>query len=176
MNMESIANKMKSNHQAFIQTISSLGKNEFEYSMHGKWSAGQVLDHLCRSVDALSIGLLLPKQLIRYNFGMPDRPSAGYEGLVSQYRELLSKGGKASGRYLPEMVSFSNRNRKMTALQKSVDKICRRLSRFSEPELDQYLLPHPLLGRITLREMLYFTIYHVEHHGLILKKDLEQFM
>jgi hypothetical protein len=25
-------------------------------------------------------------------------------------------------------------------------------------------LPHPLLGKLTLREMLYFTAYHADHH------------
>jgi hypothetical protein len=30
--------------------------------------------------------------------------------------------------------------------------------------LDLLILPHPLLGKLTLREMLYFTLYHVEHH------------
>ena len=31
-------------------------------------------------------------------------------------------------------------------------------------DLDVYILPHPLLGKVTLREMLYFTIHHNEHH------------
>ena len=31
-------------------------------------------------------------------------------------------------------------------------------------QLDHYLLPHPLLGKITLREMLFFSAYHIQHH------------
>lgn len=30
--------------------------------------------------------------------------------------------------------------------------------------LDRYRLPHPLLGRIALREMLLFTLLHFDHH------------
>jgi len=43
----------------------------------------------------------------------------------------------------------------------------------SETALDLYILPHPLLGKITLREMLYFTAYHVYHHQTIVERDLK---
>ncbi len=33
-----------------------------------------------------------------------------------------------------------------------------------EEDLDRYVLPHPLLGKLTLREMLCFTLYHNYHH------------
>jgi len=41
-----------------------------------------------------------------------------------------------------------------------------------EDDLDRVMLPHPLLGKLTLREMLFFTIYHVEHHLGILRQGL----
>ena len=36
-----------------------------------------------------------------------------------------------------------------------------------EKDLDFYVLPHPLIGKLTLREMLFFCIYHVQHHHKI---------
>jgi hypothetical protein len=33
-----------------------------------------------------------------------------------------------------------------------------------EEDLDRYRLPHPLLGKLTVREMLLFTVYHNYHH------------
>jgi hypothetical protein len=33
-----------------------------------------------------------------------------------------------------------------------------------EAKLDNFIAPHPLLGKITLRELCYFTIYHTQHH------------
>lgn len=44
---------------------------------------------------------------------------------------------------------------------------------WSDPQLDQYLAPHPLLGKLTLRELGYFTIYHTEHHLNIIKERLK---
>lgn len=35
---------------------------------------------------------------------------------------------------------------------------------WSETQLDSYLLPHPVLGRVTVREMLMFTLFHFDHH------------
>ena len=50
------------------------------------------------------------------------------------------------------------------AVDKQITRLSEKIDRFSETELDQFILPHPLLGKLTLREMIYFTIYHVEHH------------
>jgi hypothetical protein len=38
------------------------------------------------------------------------------------------------------------------------------LHKWSEKNLDNTAVPHPLIGKLTLRKMLYFTIYHMKHH------------
>jgi hypothetical protein len=35
---------------------------------------------------------------------------------------------------------------------------------WGESELDSYILPHPILGKLTIREMLFFTLYHDTLH------------
>jgi hypothetical protein len=32
------------------------------------------------------------------------------------------------------------------------------------------MVPHPSLGKITMRELLLFTIYHTEHHLKVIEK------
>jgi hypothetical protein len=49
-------------------------------------------------------------------------------------------------------------------LEKLVASLSARVEGFSEQQLDLLILPHPLLGKLTLREMIYFTIYHAGHH------------
>jgi len=44
----------------------------------------------------------------------------------------------------------------------------------TDTQLDQYIAPHPLLGKITLRELGYFTIYHTQHHLAIIKDRLAE--
>jgi hypothetical protein len=96
-------------------------------------------------------------------FGTANRKSRSYEELVARYHSKLKAGGRASGRFVPPPKTDSVE--KLSAnLSKVVQALARRIDRFSETQLDQLILPHPLLGKLTLREMLYFTIYHVQHH------------
>ena len=44
------------------------------------------------------------------------------------------------------------------------NRLISKMERWKDVDLDRYLLPHPLLGKITLREMLYFTTFHIQHH------------
>ena len=171
MNREEIIAKLKDHHTTFIRTVESLNEDEFNFAKEGKWNAGQTLDHLSRAVGALDKALMLPKFLFAGLFGKSNRPSKSYEALVMKYREKLAAGGKAHGRYLPKKISFTGRQKAFSALQKSIERICNRLGNYSEMQLDEYILPHPLLGKITMREMMYFTCYHAEHHRQIILRD-----
>ena len=172
MNKEAIQQQLISSHRAFIDQVMSLEEAAFNFSKEGKWNAGQTLDHLQRAVSTLSLAMLLPKEAFILLFGKANRPSKDYEGLVMKYRQKLSEGGKAHGRYLPKTIQFSKRNKAAEALLQSVQRIGRRLKGYSETQLDTIILPHPLLGKITMREMMYFTMYHAEHHLQIVKRDL----
>jgi hypothetical protein len=48
----------------------------------------------------------------------------------------------------------------------------RALGRWSEQELDRVTLPHPLLGKLTAREVAYFTVYHGRHHVEAVRRRL----
>jgi len=49
-------------------------------------------------------------------------------------------------------------------------KLIAKISNWKDEDLDHFLLPHPLLGKITLREMLYFTDFHILHHNDLMHK------
>jgi hypothetical protein len=53
-----------------------------------------------------------------------------------------------------------------------VTALARALEHWTEMDLDRCRLPHPLLGKITVREMLFFTLYHYEHHWAIVAERL----
>jgi hypothetical protein len=44
----------------------------------------------------------------------------------------------------------------------------------TDPHLDHFIAPHPLLGKITLRELCYFTIYHTLHHQAIINERIQE--
>jgi hypothetical protein len=155
---------------SFNSYITSLNKEQFEKSPQGKWSAGQNLDHLIRAVKPLQLAFSLPKFILKVKFGKSNRPSKTYEQLVEKYKSKLAAGGTASGPFIPPEISFQKKNRLLNSYNKQKSKFVRKIRRQKETDLDKYILPHPLLGKLTLREMLFFTIYHNQHHLQLLKQ------
>lgn len=169
-----IQDKLRDNHLRFADFIISLDDQDFLFSPEGKWTAGQQLDHIYRSVSALNKGLALPKPIIRLMIGSANRPSKDYDALVLKYKAKLGQGGRAMGRFVPKALTPERKIASGEKLIKTVDSLCRKVAKYNEKELDYYILPHPLLGKLTIREMLYFTIYHAEHHRLLTIKNLER--
>lgn len=52
----------------------------------------------------------------------------------------------------------------MASLDKTFENLMSATGRWREWQLDRLRLPHPALGNLTVREMLFFTIYHHAHH------------
>lgn len=155
---------------AFVRYINSLSRVEFEAAPPAKWSAGQNLDHLVKAIQPLQLPFRLPKFILNFMFGKANRPSKTYDELVAKYNRKLAEGGKASGRFIPPVIAFENKESliRIYGLQKV--KLINKIKKQTEEDLDTYILPHPLLGKITLREMLFFTIYHNQHHLELLQK------
>lgn len=149
---------------AFNHFIEPLNKDQFEVMPNGKWSAGQNLDHLIRAIKPLQLAYGLPKFALRIMFGKTNRPSKTYDELVAKYKAKLAAGGKASGPFIPPAISFDKKNELLKKYESQKQKLITKIEKQSERDLDLYILPHPLLGKVTLREMLYFTIHHNEHH------------
>lgn len=165
MTKEQIIQTLESKHQAFISYINSLDDADFVFSKNNeKWSAAQDLEHIRLSVLPLSIGLKLPKLLLRWLMGKSNRPSKSYSDLVARYQDKLRQGSKATKQFIPKLIAASSKQKLVEKTIWAVKQLCKNLERYSEEDLDTLLLPHPILGKLTLREMMYFTIYHVEHH------------
>lgn len=164
MNKQELIEKLKQNHAAFIVFVSDLNERDFTFAPDGKWTAGQQLDHIVRGVSPLKKALSLPNFVPKLLFGKADRASMSYDDLVKTYQAKLVEGGRATGRFIPEEIGFGEREALIAKLEDLVEGLCRNVEGFSEKQLDEFVLPHPLIGKLTLREMLYFTIYHVIHH------------
>ena len=172
MTLKTIIEQLQLKHRDFTRTIEKLTEEEFKYSLNGdKWTAGQQLDHIYRSLKPLNKGLRLPKWMLKMVFKKANRPSRSFDGLVSKYEIKLRDGGKASGQFIPPKISFDRREEIISKIHQTVDQMCVSLEKYSEHELDTLVLPHPLLGHITLREMMYFTIHHADQHRQIVLRN-----
>jgi len=159
-----VIDALKGNSQKFVDLISKLNKSGFENEPNGKWSTGQHLEHLVKSIKPLNFALSLPGFVPGLLFGKAKRASRTYEEIKQFYKGKLSDGAKASGAYVPKRVSFESKEKLSDAFISEAQKLSFRLEGMTETDIDAMVLPHPILGKLTLREMLFFTIYHTEHH------------
>jgi hypothetical protein len=173
MKREEVIGKLQDNHQAFIEYINSLTDEEFLVSQQSKWTAGQQLQHICLSVRPVNLALLIPKFMLRLFFGKP-REKRNYEELVHAYQNVLKNGGKAGAPYIPKSVGIHQKQKLINELTKLIDSLVEKINQLSEDDLDQHILPHPLIGKTSIREVLYFTIYHVKHHHEQLVNNLNK--
>lgn len=166
--------ELNDRYSAFAGLISTLSKDEFSFSLNGeKWTAGQQTDHLCRSVEPLNNVLKIPAASLKTRFGTAERPSMSYSDLVARYRQELAAGGTASEPFCPDNIEYSRKDEITTKLLNLVADLCTHIERYDDEDLDVLTLPHPLLGKLTLREMFCFTIYHAEHHHRLTSQNID---
>ncbi len=131
-----------------------------------KWSAAENIQHLVLSTNTTSLAYRLPKFLVRWIGGKPNRRSRNYDEVKEKYYKKLTEGATASSRFVPKPLEINYGKQKLLDhWEKATLKYIHALIKNrTEADLDNYLVKHPLLGRITLRELGYFTVFHTEHH------------
>ena len=151
---------------AYTAYCASIPDPLFFQQPEGKWSPARQTKHLITSNNMARLAFVLPGFVVRMLAGKPNRPSRSYDELVNRYRDKLARGGQASGRYIPKPIpAETGREKWLRQYQASMKKMAAAIEKTKKEErLDQYLAPHPLLGKITLRELAYFTIHHSHHH------------
>jgi len=164
-----IIDLLNTHSNALVRFVDHQTQESFAKTMNGKWSVGQNLDHLIRSMSPVNQALLLPSFVLSLAYGKPNRSPRSYHVLVERYHQKLSAGGTAPGPFIPPIVTRQEKERIVADFKNQKDKMIKRLKSWSEKQLDQYLLPHPLLGKITVREMLFFSAYHIQHHTKLLE-------
>ena len=103
--------------------------------------------------------------------------SRRYGEVREVYLQALAAGGVASGRFLPRAPAAAagdaglSRSRALAGWQRASESLVTALGKWREPALDKYRLPHPLLGKLTVREMLFFSHYHDTHHLGIVRRS-----
>jgi len=141
--------------------------DEFFRAIGSSWSPAETVRHLSKSTRPVVKALSMPRIVLRVMFGKPGRASLTYDGLRARYLELLAAGGEA-GRFAPSPRTETDlgawRVAIMAELERGNRELRRAISRWTEAKLDRLQLPHPLLGKLTVREMLFFTLYHQRHH------------
>lgn len=159
-------------HDAFQQVahfVAEIDEEDFFAARGEKWSIAENFEHLIRAAEPVAKVFLIPGIGLKYYFGKPNRPSRTYAGLVQRYEERLSAGGQASGRYVPQ-IKNPHKKAMLDRWTTIEHKLTKRIQKWDDKKLDNYIVPHPLLGKILIREALFFTVFHTFHHLKAMKK------
>lgn len=158
--------------ESFQKWVAELDDDAFyTRPVEGKWSAAEQMDHLIKSNSRIAFGLKAPKVVLRLNFGISNRPEFNYEEMVAKYLAKINDGAKSSARFEPEK-RLPTRDKLITKWEVERHKTISAVRRgWNEDDLSKYQLPHPILKKITVREMLFFNIFHIEQHLNLLKRD-----
>lgn len=165
---DEIIRELRSVQSQSRQFWDSLSTAEFFAPFGDAWSPADNVRHLLKSNRPLARALTTPKVLLALRFGAGLRASVFYPELRTRYLSLLATGVKA-GRFTPAPLNPSEQSEEhrrslMTTMDSVFENLTTAASRWREWQLDRLRLPHPALGKLTVREMLFFTIYHNTHH------------
>ncbi|NOT35796.1 MAG: DinB family protein [Saprospiraceae bacterium] len=170
MTKQEIIKTFYDNHKELSDFINSLSDEQFAFRNNDKWSAGQQLCHVYLTL--LPFPKVLPsKEFILQKFGKIDRPVWTFETLLENYFKTSLKSPE---RFLPEEVSSDQKSSITNNLYDTLIAIQHLLEQYTEEELDTLVLPHPLLGNLTIREMFYVISYHPKHHLKQIVSNLDQ--
>ncbi|MEP7324231.1 MAG: DinB family protein [Saprospiraceae bacterium] len=172
MNSTTIKLNIQASHDKLINTVASLTPEECMEPPEDKWTGLQHIRHIELSISPVVKLLGNREKYFSRNFGESVEGSKPYDIIEAVYIKLLEPGMMAPQPFMPPVLSYEEKdtifnefNVKVKALQENMDN-------WSEEELDKYFIPHPLLGNLTFREMLYFSIYHASHHRRNVERTL----
>lgn len=164
--LESLANA----NRRVADWFSAIPADDFFARRPDVWSASDNLDHMIKAVKPVTLSMKMPRLSLQGLFGKPEKASRNYAEICEVYRGEIARGAQAAGRYLPHQENPGERanEQKMELVEKwkrASSELVAAAEAWSETDLDACQLPHPILGQLTMREMLLFTIYHNLRHA-----------
>ncbi len=130
----------------------------------GKWSTAQNIEHLCSSTFPMAKGMSMPKLVMKASFGTNNRTEKTIDELYLKYKSAIAVGLKAPQKFAPDVINNDQKSEMLEKFAHAKTKLINVLDKWDEASLTKHILPHPAIGKLTIREMLFFTIFHTEHH------------
>lgn len=164
--------------KSFIETkewINNQPKEHFNKEIiPKKWTIAEHLYHLIKSTKAVSNGMKMPKKVLMQMFGESNTKERTFDELQEKYETTLSRVEVVVPEsYIAEKGREFDQFELIKRFDTELENLIQEINEWSEEDLGKYLMPHPVLGNFTIREFIYFTTFHTNHHLNTFKEKYE---
>jgi nitrate/nitrite-specific signal transduction histidine kinase len=162
----------------FQRFLSSIPNKQFFDGSSEQWSVAHHVKHITSVINRIATGLANPGALPKRE---PATPSRDFATMHQSYLNTLQNTPSETLRQFGSRVTLEERQDfqayQTQMISNFVDAITNfntALEGFDEEHLETLGMPHPLLGLISSREMVFFTVFHNAHHQNGIQNLLEQ--
>ena len=172
MDKNKIVDVLEIKHQELFTWLENQPRENWELGPKEKWSTSQHIQHLTDSLQLLNTILSYPIFFLKYKFGTSNKEPRDYNIIAEKYEHkiLVDQERVRTLNQRLKKPALKERERLLTKLQIQQKKLQYKTKKISEKNLDTLLIPHPLMGKITAREIIMWTAHHTEHHTKTLQK------
>lgn len=164
-----------------VYTFKSISHEELFAHLDGGWSPIETLEHLIKASKEVKSTLKRSGILLRLRGGKPKHTSRRYAELQQAYLVLLAGGAHVDQNSPARIEQPGSRDEIDKMRQKAMRRwktlnndVRSTLELWREKELEKYQISHPIMGKLTIREMLLLTIYHDLHHLHMIQQRIRQ--
>jgi uncharacterized damage-inducible protein DinB len=172
MTKNEIVNILEEKHQELFNLIENQRDEKWLEGPENKWKFGQHVLHLADSIQLLNNALSYPKFILKYKFGKSNRETRSYDVVAKKYIEKLAANQERAKQFNIKLKapSLNEKTFLVNKLKVQNKKLQYKTNKWKDKNLNNLLIPHPLIGRMTVREIIMWTAYHTAHHTQILKE------
>lgn len=163
LDLPSIKAELKFQLDEITAVTTAMQEASFFDRIPGKWNVADNVEHLITTNNITLLGFLTPKPILNLFFKSTLAPRDA-KTLVGQYLTAVGGGAGSPVLYLPKPLPGKTKSLLLNIWKSSADRLLKTVGQMKEEDLDSLYLPHPILGQLSLREMLFFTVYHNYHH------------
>lgn len=173
MDKQAIAEILEEKHQELFDWLENQPDEKWMQGPEERWTTGQHALHLLKSIKPLNDALSMPRLLMRTMFGKNNREVRSYETVATKYEQKLAENLDKAKTFNEKLrpPKLTDKNYILNRLKTENKKLQYKTRRIKDEDLDELVLPHPLMGKMAVREIIMWTAHHTEHHTKTLKKD-----
>jgi hypothetical protein len=150
-----------------VDFYSSFSLEQFFSKPERGWSPLENIKHLNLAITVVAIFLRKELSILLLLFGRGTSKLTIPE-IIKNYNDKLNAGSGA-GVFTPLFSSVQidpgKKEAEIKSLQSSIQTLIGVVCYWTDEEMDKTNILHPIMGIISVREMLYFNLYHLYHHS-----------